>query len=182
MRLPLIILLLASTILLHPLLADMIVELDLDGQIGNGPDSLYASLGDSLIVDVWIQGDGFGNGFWFFGCVILDNGALDLVEGDILLSLPWTPLPITETGDTVLVSAFAQVPGLPGPLLHAATLIYEVAAESGFGNLDVDLTNSFYMIWNFTARFDNYVGAHITIQGPTGIEESSWGEVKNLFR
>ncbi len=183
-RLPLIIFVLSilSLFLAYPLSADMIVELDLDGQLGNGPDTIAVSPGDSIAVDVWIKGDQFGGFFWSFGCYLIDSGVLDLIDAEVF-PLTWTPLPITETGDTVFVSAWDPwLSGVPGPTLQAASVTYEVAAESGFGILKTDLSRSFYMIYGFTATFDDYVGAHVTIQGTTGIEESSWGDIKQLFR
>lgn len=175
--------LLASTILVCPLSADMIVELDVDGQFGNGPDTLIVSQGDSLIVDVWIEGDGFGQSFGSFGVYIVDNGALTLTGGEIIPP-SWSPLvPISETGDTVIVAAYDPfLVGLPGPSEHAASLVYEVAAESGIGSLEVDLTRSLYAVDFSFASFDGSVGAHVEIQGTSAAGESSWGNVKQLFR
>ena len=154
----------------------------MDGQFGNGPDSLIVSHGDSLIVDVWIEGDGFGPDFIGFGVFIVDNGTLDLVTGEVYPS-SWTPLPITEDGDTVYTGAFdMSLSGIWVSPFHAASLVYEVAAESGFGSLEVDLINS---IWhdNFAiVTFDGSVGAHLEIQGTSATGESSWGDVKQLFR
>jgi len=179
-----------SLFLIFPLLAwrtagaDMLVELDVDSQVGNGPDTIVVTPEDSVVTDVWIVGDDWGPSvFWYFGIYVVDNGALDFLGGEILLPPPWQSDPIAESGDTVFVWAYdLTLQGDPGPALKVARLLYRTANEEGIGTLGVDLAESFYMLYFATWRFTSYVGAQVVIEGTTGTDRTTWGAIKTLFR
>jgi hypothetical protein len=176
-----LVLLICAVVLVLPgaLRADMVVELDLNGSLGDGTDSAAVALGDSLRVDVWIVGDDFVMDI--FGIYVVDNGLLDMLEAEIALPGTWLGL-VFESGDTVMVGAANQSNEPPsGPSLHVMRVLYR-AEGVGTAALVVDLERSCYGYFEADERFTGYVGAVIDIAPPTSTEDRSWGSIKSLFR
>jgi hypothetical protein len=162
---------------------DLAVELDLDGTIGNGPDTVYIDPGDSVLVDVWVVEVGGPWYTWwnFFGIYIVDNGLLDSLKAEMVLPPNWDGISY-EHGDTLYVFAVdLAFLSDPSPPTRVYALAYGAFQGSGAAFLDVDLDRSFWGPFEFYP-FVGYVGAVVVIGEPTRAEQSSWGAVKRLFR
>jgi hypothetical protein len=176
-----LVLLICAVVLILPgaLRADMIVELDLNGSLGDGPDSASVAAGDSVQVDVWIIGDDFVMDI--FGIYVVDNGLLDMMGAEIALPGTWVSL-ILESGDTVMVGAANQSNEPPsGPSLQVMSVLYR-AEGVGTAALVVDLERSCYGYFEADERFTGYVGAVVEIVPPTSTGSRSWGSIKTMFR
>jgi len=160
--------------------AEQIVELDLDGILGNGPDTVAVLVGDDVPVDIWFIGD---NGLLGWTAVICNpDGALEFQE--VVYHTPdyWVqeppsfPLP----GCVELYSS-GGIEWEPQPL-HGATITYHAAVDQAIGELVVNIEMSFYLdtYLNYGPP-DGSVPAFIRI-GPTAADRPTWGSVKRLFR
>jgi hypothetical protein len=162
------------------------VELDLDGTVENGPDTLLVATGDTVNVDVWVRGSGGEWDYIELVQVTLCNpdGALEYLGwtlgGDVAWCLgthPWSNQDeecVTMRGD----GSF-HFCGIPAPFLFAEVM-FRVAGEEGFGEVTVDLARSG---WWFGSEgyFVDGIGGVVEIR-PTSAERSSWTSVKALFR
>ncbi|MFH1279185.1 MAG: hypothetical protein ABIK65_12495 [Candidatus Eisenbacteria bacterium] len=83
-----------------PALAEQIVELDLDGVPGNGPDTAYVSGGSAVPVDVWFRGGDTFIGLQVDICNPDDGLAFESVEYSTVVVGPTTrpisPQPIAR--------------------------------------------------------------------------------------
>jgi hypothetical protein len=177
-----LVLLICAVVLVLPgaLRADMVVELDLNGFLGDGPDSVAVALGDSLQVDVWIVGDDFP--IDHFAICMTDDDLLDVLGAEIVLPWPWVPWHVYENGDTIVVAAhILNHPCEPGPTLHGARVSYRAAGE-GNAPIEVDLKRSRYQCFDPSYSFTGYIGAVVEIVPPTSTGSRSWGSIKSLFR
>jgi len=165
---------------------NLMVELDLDGVTGNGPDTILVAPKDSVVVDVWVvwEGEAQHAGWDGFQIFIVDNGHLDFVDAELLMPSHWVPGTISESGDTVWISAFDFIfSGSPDPPQQVFIVLYQASLESGIASLGVDLEwSNWSATWGPLVAFTGYVGATVVIDEPTSTEQTSWGGVKRLFR
>ncbi len=153
------------------------IEIDLDGQLGNGPDTVFAAVSDTIAAEIWITPTPgvYLTQFGFFAC---ESGAiLTFEEGIIEVSADTASV---EPDDSC-VAFFAFAPqGLFPPFL-AATAKYSVMAGTT-GSLSIDLEDTAWDNGDFDVRqFDSSVGAVVQVT-TTATETTQWGRVKELFR
>ncbi|MBM3321750.1 MAG: hypothetical protein FJY73_13890 [Candidatus Eisenbacteria bacterium] len=179
----LVILGLLAFLVCGPISAEMLVVLDMDGELGNGPDSVFVEPQDSIAVAVWLVGDLLGADFYGFAVFVVDNGPLAFLGGEILTPAPWVS-DLSENGDTVsIVAMHPTLGGSPEGTFLVAILQYVAAAEETLGELGVDLARSGFAVdFGPTCFFDDFVGAKIMIGGNTATEQPTWGAIKTLFR
>ena len=155
------------------------VELDLDNTLSNGPDTISASVGDTVSVDIWLTGSGI-NLFSFVICVCHLDGSLEFQEA-IVDPPGFIPDPVTVASSCVTVGAKNYDVGVPPPFF-VGTLTYHATVDNSFGELIIDEESSHWDNILFeTGQFEEIVEAFIQV-GTTGTETSAWGVVKRMFR
>jgi len=178
----------AVAIFALPAAGEHVAELDLDGVIGNGPDTIDIEPGALFEVDAWITE---GCGLNSIGLVFCnEDGYLDFVDAEYNYLSSWTHNP----PDTMYVSGCVRMvatdwtAGCVGffPPRRFATLTYLTADESAVSHLEIDGENSGWFGPCFcdppyTGYFENTTGAVIRI-GSTETRTDSWGSIKTLFR
>lgn len=160
------------------------IELDLDGILGNGPDTLSATVGDYIDVDVWIFGEGedlIGADF----SICNANGSLEFqsfVPVDVASWSNW----MGNTGPgcrKIQAGTFSGVPVLTVPFLHGV-VTYRCAVDATISSIAIDLdplASDWFTSSLARGPFDSFVGASVIV-GATAIEENDWGAIKTLFR
>jgi hypothetical protein len=168
--------------------AEYWVEADLNGVFGDPqPDSIVASVGQDVPVDVWAVGSPDVCFTVFYVSLCDGDGALDYQDVQYH-RLPgwgyWPPEP-PDTMDCIhLWGAQHEFgPCLPLPY-RVATLTYRAAVDHTMADLTLGEASAM-----FTSGFSTYwfvnkgeVIARIRIGAPTSTETTSWGSVKSLFR
>lgn len=161
------------------------VELDLDGQLGNGPDVGAAAVGDTIAVEVWMVGEGCGLlGSWFTLCN--DSGSLNFIEITTDFEPPWIEEPPTVAGTCVSHLAIDFTFSAPIPIpFHHGTILYRVANEQPLSEIEIDSANGASGYVDFCTglggTFEGGTGCTIVV-GATETETEDWGAIKNLFR
>ncbi len=164
--------------------AQLSVELDLDGVVGNGPDVNCADVSDYINVDIWITGTPLS--LLSASVSICNNdGSLEFQGYQDAIGSPWTITP-PQFGPCLVIQATDFTFSAPKtvPFLYG-TATYHAAADGTLGELTVDDNNSGWFSANGggTGFFTNNIGVLFLIGGcDTATEESSWGAVKGLFR
>lgn len=157
------------------------VELDLDGQVGNGPDHMGAGVSDYIDVNVWIMGSGAPLFSSYFMLCNLD-GSLEFQGFTSMIPPPWTHTP-PQTGtvcfqmqDTDFTySAPIAVPFQQG------VVTYHCAVNGSLGDITIDTSASGWFTSGFESGFYQAINASVQIGG-TATEQTVWGSVKELFR
>lgn len=161
----------------HTLIAQNSLEIDLDGQLGNGPDTVHASISDTIDAAIWIVPTP-GEFLWQFGVLLCETGDVLAFEEGIIEAVTEAEIVDIANGCPVL-SGFHSFGWTPP--FHAATSRY-TATSNGTSLLSIDLEISG---WDsddlFPRPFDSAVGAVIQV-GTTATETTQWGQVKELFR
>ncbi len=168
------------------LLADVVVaeqaaELDLDGILGNGPDTTSVPLGTTVEVDVWLVG---GDPLWGFQIMVCNaDGNLQFESVVYNTSPSWTNFPPEFPSPncvTITAADFTSDP-LPQPDM-VATMIYTAIVDHSLAELSVDKDSSSVLYQDIVPRqIEVSVDAFVQI-GAIGTNQSTWGNVKTLFR
>ena len=161
--------------------AEQIVELDLDGVLGNGPDTIDVAVGAEVDVDVWLLG---GNPLFSFDLVLCNPGGTVEYQGTEYHAPPaWTVYPPEFSQiDCVRILGVDWSYEPFGQPAHTATITYWTTTEDAFAVIEVDSENSEVIYADLSlAPIDSTVRAHIRI-GPTATECPTWGSIKKLFR
>ena len=158
------------------------IEIDLDGVLGNGPDTLLAAVGDTVEADIWIVPAPPPGRFLilFVIPVCEQGGGLTFESGTV--QVDW---------DTVFVATAESCASFGGydlsfdildtPPFLAASSRYVVTGASS-SHLSVDLENSEWDDDDFDIRqFDSFVGAVVQVN-TTATTSVRWGQLKELFR
>jgi len=161
------------------------LELDLDGVLGNGPDTAWVSQGECFDVDVWATGE--GRGLYLVQATVCNvDEALDWCG--------WEVGPIAE--ECMLIDTLTTVSGpcvtvlgnggflfcATSPPFLFATMTYMAAGDEVLASMTIDLGNSIWIDDAYTiGSFVDGISAFVQI-GTTAVVESSWGSIKNLFR
>ncbi|MBM3321536.1 MAG: hypothetical protein FJY73_12760 [Candidatus Eisenbacteria bacterium] len=166
------------------------LEVDLDGVPGNGPDTVAATVGESLFVDLWVmghtQGEEWQGLLLVYATLCNEDGWLQFVE--------WTLGPVaypcmqyyTETvsgGACTGMMGTGYVIGCatPAPFLFSR-VTYDLIGGETFADLEVDLGNSYWIDYAYDAG-DFVAGINGVIRiDATATEGMTWGRVKRLFR
>jgi hypothetical protein len=171
--------------------AEYHVELDLDGLIGEAPDTLDVEVGDSIAVDVWWTSDELA---WllYMQTVICDSAGgleyattdygLDQCEGGICAWPPQIPAPHCLLLRAQYLEAGERTEHCTTPVL-LATVMYLAAEDHAIERLSVDEGQSVCLTTSFQTYYaEGSIGAVIRIGGATSIRGTTWGAVKELFR
>ncbi len=167
--------------------ATLVVEADLDGTLGNGPDYLVVSQSALVPVDLWILGD--VNPAYVFG-MFLCNYDHSLVYQSTVYNLPgggWQGVPpvaptpdgcITVQGQNFLFDMVMVWPW------KVATVTYHAAVDQSIDEIWLGGPDGGVLTSSFTSvAFDNIESVLGRVQiGETNVEETNWGAVKSLFR
>lgn len=164
-------------------IGNAVVELDLDGQFGNGPDTLYSSPGDTVEVNIWYV-DAWLQSFCVSLCSPENLTYVTSYPGPSAGSQ--SPIcPVTDPPENCqrfTGGYFAICCPDPG---HIYSVLYEVVETQGSGGIDVDLESSCYgepsMFADRDQSFAGFIGA-VVIGEPTATDEATWGTIKTLFR
>jgi len=161
--------------------AEQIVELDLDGVLGNGPDTIEVAVGAEVDVEVWLLG---GIALFSFDLTICNPGPTLIYQGmEYHAPAGWTVYPpeFPQVGCVRIVGVdFATIP-FAQPA-HAATITYLAVVEGVLAEIEVDTVSSW--VTDFYLQpvpIDSTVIARIRI-GPTAADRPTWGSVKQMFR
>jgi len=180
-------LLLSLGVMWNPALAEQIVELDLDGVMGNGPDTVEVEAGDLLSVDVWFRGEPALLAWWVTICH--PDGGLVLCDYEDYIPDSWTltplhaPFPDCDAAGATNFNFDCLVMWQPTRVL---TIVYQAGSAGGPTSLVVDELESGWLDpcvsdqldW---ATVDDVIGATVLV-GTTDTESPNWGSVKKLFR
>ncbi len=155
------------------------VELDLDGTLGNGPDTAFVSVGALVGVDIWVSGPAS----LYHVQVMVCDASLQLHEFGIQSFPPplWsadfimTLCPVISLTDNT-----TSVPMiLPAKI---GTITWEAVSEHPYAELSVEPASSGWFDTSFQwGSFSTSIGAGVVV-GLTGTESSDWGAIKGLFR
>lgn len=161
--------------------ADQWLELDLDGVLGNGPDTLEVGLGDVVEVDVWLSG---GRTLMGFDLIVCNHDAvLDFQSAEYHTPGTWGDEPALETGEgCVGVATWAYAAEFLDQPVMPVTLAYWAVQDKAVAFLDVEAESS--MVWyeDYSSSYiTNGVGAYVRV-GSVATSSSTWGMVKQLFR
>jgi len=157
-----------------------VVELDLDGIFGNGPDLWMPANGDSVDVDVILYGDPPPANICSFLISIRATGGVECVRCSYRTPAGWrTALP--RNGDAMVLQGMDPtfLSPLPIPAVLATLTLRAGASPSGSG-LFIDDSS-----WYATAT-GNHIhpavdGGAIEIDALSS-RDASWGVVKDAFR
>jgi hypothetical protein len=160
-----------------------VVELDGDGIIGNAPDTLFAEVEDQIPVSLWIVGFAPENpgilGFRIAVCT--DTAFVDFEEGVYTLGATWGTTPVVAEGACAIFDGVSYYePEYWQFQVGVAT--YRAVAPAGIASVIVDTEESEYLdgeavVGQFAAAYALYVQI-----ASTAAWNSSWGDVKRLFR
>ncbi len=171
----------SMSILLAGLAFGQGVELDTDGALGTGPDTLAASSGEAVLIDAWVSHP--ANGPIFSANFTLSHDG-PASWNPYSHATGWTTEPDLMFGpnEWLVQATDFEFVGLVPPFLHG-TASYDYDGPSGFVTVTIVQPNGCFTS-NFTdCIFQNNVG---TVFGhpeeTTPIEISNWGAVKELFR
>jgi len=157
------------------------VELDVDGILGNGPDTVAAGVGDTVRVEVYVHHNvpqGRLCHVWVPLCA--EQVVPDSIE---FWTEPWVNY--TAPADTCLGLYGSDVPNfcdnqIDSPV-HLASAWYVVGGCPG--TVRVDDLDSYWIDSDFNAgAFSGSIPVWLCAGTPTGTSESSWGSIKVLFR
>jgi len=157
------------------------VELDLDGTVGNGPDTVSVNPGDPVSIDVWITG--IGEPLVFFNVHVCNpGGELAFQSGSYSVPAAWYTEPLVETASCVEMAAWDPdfITVMPIPRL-VGDLVYQVSQPG----TTADLTFGYAVFEDQSfmgGTFQATIGATVLIGGPTPVESPSWSSIKQLFR
>ncbi len=156
-------------------------ELDLDGVVGNGPDTIQVAVGEIISVDVWVLGPTPIISAGITLCNI--DGALEFQGAASNLPATWTVSPMWVPGPCKSLSAtdfsFSNPVSLPR-LFH--TFTYHAAVDQALASIRLDLNLSGWMNSSLeSGLFSSSVDGSVQI-GSTGISRIGWGKIKSLFR
>ncbi|MFH1279809.1 MAG: hypothetical protein ABIK65_15690 [Candidatus Eisenbacteria bacterium] len=162
-------------------------EFDTDGVVGDAPDSITASVGDSIFVDVWITENECITAMGIAATLCDSAGVVGFLGFDLAIPPPWRILEILDLGmGCTSITAFDLSLTSPhvAPLLYG-TAIYLAAGETALSRLVLDPTRS--GIWNSGFCEDGGLDIRATplflrIQGAAATSTSAWSSVKKLFR
>ncbi len=157
------------------------VELDLDGQMGNGPDTLSASIGDYIRGDIWVLGPTPILSFGFTLCNL--DGSLEHQGSVSNVPATWTVSTTGLPGHCMDLTAtdftFSDPVSLPW-LFH--TITYQAAVDQTLASLQIDLNLSGWLNTSLESGFfSSSVGGSVQI-GSTEVYGTEWGKIKSLFR
>jgi hypothetical protein len=167
------------------------VELDVDGFIGEGPDTLDVDVGTLVAVDVWWVCDE-PRELLFMETVICDSGGgleyasyeyqLDQCQPGIATWTPQFPEPNCVLLRSQYLESAKQMMWCMTPVLQA-TLVYRAADDRGIQRLSVDEGHSMCVDSGFDTYYaEGSIGAVIRVGEETSITGTRWGTVKQLFR
>lgn len=168
--------------------ATEMVELDLDGVLGNGPDTLAVAAGDFVPVNVWFVGDGSLLAFDMYICN--PEGAMVFLELAYLTPGTWTNEDPEEApgGCVKFFSLDMGFDGMGQPA-GVATATYWAAADNAIAEVAVGDGTEFLALLPgggiASGAIDGSVSAFVRIGdpgSPTGTRETTWSSVKGLFR
>lgn len=159
------------------------VEIDLDGELGNGPDTMEVAVGDFVDASIWFVGG--EDAAMSFNTIICADSALDyhstVYETPSCMTTypPEFPLPdcVSLAATDFCFSCYYQP-------FELATVTYQAITEDFPVALEVDLANSSYFSCEIfeSVTPDSTVDAYVRILPTTSTGRSSWGSVKALFR
>jgi hypothetical protein len=166
--------------------AGLSVEVDLDGQLGNGPDFITVAPSDYIQANIWIIGD--APCCWVFG-MFLCNYDHSLEFQGFVFNDPgggWGSPPVQPPTPEGCITLQGQNFDFDIPMCWPwmiGTVTYHAAVEHSLDELFLGEGSGVLTVSFTTVSFDNNgtVVARIQI-GDTGVEETNWGAVKNLFR
>ncbi|MBM3321533.1 MAG: hypothetical protein FJY73_12745 [Candidatus Eisenbacteria bacterium] len=175
-----------ALVLIWPLAArgqDFGVEVDLDGQLGNGPDTVVVGAGDSVTAEVWIE-DHDGMIIYLLVRLCNHDRYLSFTSGTYMLWGTWEGQPIVADSECVTFEAITfSEPGPPA--YHVGSATYTAAVEGATAELSVDLEGSLYCNGELVCdQFAYAVRAYVRVEPgePTASEQPTWGTIKGLFR
>jgi len=175
-------LLLAMTMMWNPARAEQIAEVDLDGVMGNGPDTVEVSTGDLVQVDLWLAN---GPDLIAFDCVVCEplgilafqNAQYHTVGGWIDMSPAILGSGCTELGSADYGNSPIQQPWA------IVSLFYSVTASEGFGEIAVDTTNTTLWYSGITqGTVDVAVSSFVRVSPTTSTVQRTWSSIKSFFR
>jgi len=158
------------------------VELDADGILGNGPDSVWATVGDTVRIEVYVQYD-----FEMIGgllCYVRVSLCGDCAVLDSIRFWPGWGCSLVPADSCILLIGNDMVNFCDThifPPVHFTSIYYVVHGCPCW--VQVDESDSYWIdSGGDYGVFSGSVPIHLCVGSPTGTAESSWGSVKALFR
>ncbi|MBM3320383.1 MAG: hypothetical protein FJY73_06875 [Candidatus Eisenbacteria bacterium] len=162
------------------------IELDLDGVLGNGPDTIEAFIGEDVRLDLWWVGDLPSPRIMVAASTVCSPGdALVYVATEYHLPAYWEsyppdfPSPGCVSLATYTINWFGCI---EWPFCHA-TITFRAAAEGSIAELASDVAGSVLMTCtSWTYYYAAWPSKAYVRIGSTETESSSWGSLKRLFK
>ncbi len=161
--------------------SEYVAELDVDGQLGNGPDTVSVGVGQEIWTSVWLHGP---QGLFGFEVVVCNpDHSLQYASATYNVPESWTMppgWPPYGCGDLWAIDfTFSQPIALSWKI---GEVRFVAALDQSLAILNVILEESGWLSTGYaTGHVDDYVGAVVQV-GSTATDESSWGAIKTLFR
>lgn len=158
-----------------------VVEIDLNGVVGDGGDRETVRVGDTITADLWFVG---GEPLVGWGITLCGpEGVMEFVKAEYGTPEAWsneTPVP-RGPGCVYFGSANRTFVPLVPPF-RAVTVTYRAAAPAPLADLVVDEERSGWIARSFaTGNVGGSVDATLVISPPP-VPSPTWGKVKRLFR
>ena len=168
-------------LLLLPALSfgENLIEVDLDGVFGNGPDTLTVPQGTPVTITIWFDGDVLLLAFAVAACG-LDSANVALAEH---LSTWWiNNIPLNANGCVLFVASTIDILYLPLPSA-VAEITYVANLDPGVYPIEIDPLQSYWYDNSLNeVTIDSFIPGYLLVTEATSTSVGSWGDVKNLFR
>jgi len=154
-------------------------ELDLDGVLGDHPDTGFVDFGDTMAVDLWLSGP--NQIISFVATFCHDGDVLEYIDTEYTVDDYWTSLPPVVDSCVALESTNFTMAAPPPMPVHLATIRYRAAADNQLTDILIPEAG-YYSIGFQTAMFEYPTECTFLISPPIEAAFPSWGSIKRLFR
>ena len=157
-----------------------LIEVDLDGVFGNGPDTLTVSQGTPVTITIWFSGDDVV--LISFAVAPCGLDSVNIAQVEHLITWWFENNPIIADGCVYLEAAAANFLFLSLPSA-VAEITYVANLDPGLYPIEIDPLQSHWYDTSFNeVTIDSFIPGYLLVTEATGTSEGSWGDVKNLFR
>ena len=171
------------TLFLLPTLSfsENLIEVDLDGVFGNGPDTLAVPQGTPVTITIWFDGDG---DLWLIAFAVAPCGldSVNIAQVEHLITWWVENNPIIADGCVFFEAATIDISYLSLPSA-VAEITYVANLDPGLYPIEIDPLQSYwYDISLNEVTIDSFIPGYLLVTEATNTSVGSWGDVKNLFR
>ena len=165
-----------------PSFSENLIEIDLDGVLGNGPDTLTVSQGTPVTITIWFDGDG---DLWLIAFAVAPCGlnSENVALAEHLVTQWFVNNPLIADGCIFFEAATIDLMGISLPSA-VAVITYVSNLDPGLYPIEIDPLQS-YWYDNYSlseVTIDSFIPGYLLVTEATSTSEDSWGDVKRLFR